>query len=557
MHGNIELLAGLPRAKNARYDYVGRPRCSPGTREGVLKEIGGWVSEDREHQIYWLNGGAGTGKTTVALTLAHSIETASTALGTTGFSNEGMLSASFFCSRDNSDRSNIHYIFPTLSYLLAQHDTAFRNELARIIKDSPDIAHAPPDQQCSQLLIEPLKAVNTNRPIMIILDALDECVDPRCPETILTSLASRIKEVNSLKVFVSSRPTSSTNDAFADDELRKLRAVFVLHDVEGDVVKSDIKNYITSRLRAKARLRKVDIDDWPPEHHVDMLVDKAAGLFIYASTVCEFIERPGNLPFMLQPIAEAPATGYTGVDALYRQLLNSAIQNMEESSIEEVRLIINTIVRLQNPLSSEDLGGLLGYPPLQIQGRLGDLQPVLVVPEKLEEHVRTFHASFHDYLADERRCLPRMYVSASSHHKHITTQALKSMQTLLKKDICGIGSKFKAEFSDLELQDLHKRFIPGHLNYACKHWVDHLCFVLTTDQDVELLQALDEFASTTLLFWVEALSFIGIVNTTLAIFERIRSWYDVSCICLRNRAFFTFTFPESKPSHCIDFQRAS
>jgi hypothetical protein len=507
---------------------VERPRCSPGTREDVLEKIQTWVSQDDEHQIYWLNGGAGTGKTTVALTLAHSIEAANIESSRHDFSDDSTLSATFFCSRDNSDRSNIHYIFPTLAHLLAQRDVAFRNELVGVIKGSPDIGHAPPDQQCSHLLIGPLKASGITRPVIIIIDALDECSDIRAPETILTSLASKVNDVDSLKVFVSSRPTSSTNDAFADDELRKRRAVFFLHDVERDIVKADIKSYIISRLQSKARLRKVAIDDWPPEHLVDKLVDKAAGLFIYASTVCEFIEKPGNLPYKLQPIAELPAKSYTGIDALYQQILNSAIVDMEEDSVDQVRLIINTVIHLQNPLSAKDLGGLLGFPPLQIQGRLGDLQSVIVVPENLDDNVHALHASFHDFLTDDIRCLPRMHIPTFFQHRTLALQALKTLQTLLKRNICEVGMKFKAEFSNSDLEDLHNKHIPGYLNYACRHWVDHLCFVKAAGKDVDLMEALNQFATTTLLFWVETLSLIGIVETVPGTLQRVRLWYEVS-----------------------------
>ena len=58
--------------------------------------------------VYWLNGLAGTGKSTIAQTIAERLFA------------EGQLGASFFCSRDFEDRSNLDLIFPTLAAQLHQ-----------------------------------------------------------------------------------------------------------------------------------------------------------------------------------------------------------------------------------------------------------------------------------------------------------------------------------------------------------------------------------------------------------------------------------------------------
>ena len=41
-----------------------------GTRKGVLQEIECWVTGELEQRIFWLNGLAGTGKSTIAQTFA-------------------------------------------------------------------------------------------------------------------------------------------------------------------------------------------------------------------------------------------------------------------------------------------------------------------------------------------------------------------------------------------------------------------------------------------------------------------------------------------------------
>ncbi|KAG6847220.1 hypothetical protein H0H93_009442, partial [Arthromyces matolae] len=142
----LEHLDKLPRAKDARYDYVDLPLCSEGTREGVLNQIMSWAKDKDAHQIYWLNGGAGTGKTTIALTIASMLA-----------KDTSIFSASFFCSRSSESRSDSRLIFPTFSYLFARCDVKLRNRIVRVIRQMPDVGHALPGEQLMKLLVDPLR----------------------------------------------------------------------------------------------------------------------------------------------------------------------------------------------------------------------------------------------------------------------------------------------------------------------------------------------------------------------------------------------------------------
>jgi len=73
----------------------------------VLQQLEDWLGNERGQHVFWLNGLAGTGKSTIAQTFAE-ITFA-----------EGKLGASFFCSRDFEDRSNLEAILPTLAFQLA------------------------------------------------------------------------------------------------------------------------------------------------------------------------------------------------------------------------------------------------------------------------------------------------------------------------------------------------------------------------------------------------------------------------------------------------------
>src|SRR6201992_226653 len=162
----------MHHVSGAGYRSGNRQGCLRGTRKNVLRQIESWLADEREQRVFWLNGLAGTGKSTIAQTFAEN-----------SFS-DGKLGASFFCSRDFEDRSNIQKIFPTLAFQLACRLPQFREELLPVLRTNPDVER---DSLCSQLetlLIRPFKT--TYIQTLIIVDALDECKDEEPASAILS-----------------------------------------------------------------------------------------------------------------------------------------------------------------------------------------------------------------------------------------------------------------------------------------------------------------------------------------------------------------------------------
>lgn len=65
------LVKDLPIAREAAFNSAGNiqmTECLPDTRVDILKEIEDWSTSSQGQCIYWLNGAAGTGKSTVART---------------------------------------------------------------------------------------------------------------------------------------------------------------------------------------------------------------------------------------------------------------------------------------------------------------------------------------------------------------------------------------------------------------------------------------------------------------------------------------------------------
>ena len=128
---DLSVLNNCRRAAGAAYQHGNRRGCLRGTREMVLNEIELWTRDFRRSPVFWLNGLAGTGKSTIAQTVSER-----------AFA-DGLLGASFFCSRDFEDRSNLQLIFPTLAFQLAHKYPTFRSALVPLLRLNPDVAYEP------------------------------------------------------------------------------------------------------------------------------------------------------------------------------------------------------------------------------------------------------------------------------------------------------------------------------------------------------------------------------------------------------------------------------
>jgi len=99
-------LSLLPFAENAPFNSYARqhePTCLPNTRVDLLHEIYKWADGQDKRCIFWLNGLAGTGKSTIARTVARR------------YFDQKRLGASFFFSKNGGDVSHTAKFFTSLA----------------------------------------------------------------------------------------------------------------------------------------------------------------------------------------------------------------------------------------------------------------------------------------------------------------------------------------------------------------------------------------------------------------------------------------------------------
>ena len=502
-------------ATGAQYRHGERKGCLKGTRGDVLNGIEIWTKDSSRLPVYWLNGLAGTGKSTIAKTIARRLFV------------DGLLGASFFCSRDFENRRNLQLIFPTLAVQLARKHPKFRSILVPLIQSDPEIAYESLCNQMEKLIVRPLNESGIST--VIVIDALDECEDEEPASAILSVLGRLVSKIPEVKFFVTGRPESRITEGFRLPLLAKLTDVFVLHEVEPYQVDSDIRLfYKTGFLELASRRR--GLDNWPTEEQLDRLCERAAGLFVYAAATAKFINDNKRNPrerldLLLRSQKIGAREGKT-LDLLYTSILQEAFGDDLEDD-PKTRSVLGAVVLAANPLSTSAIAALLGFDAEDVPPLLSSVSSLLILREDINRPVRPFHKSFPDFVTDPVRCSDkRFHISPPDHHLELLTGCLNLMNRTLEKDMCRLPDAV-ANSDVNDLKEKTEKHIDPALRYACLSWHTHLGDADATPADApKITPILHQFLETKFLFWLEVLSVLGAVRNAADALQVAADWLE-------------------------------
>ena len=518
------MLNNCRRAKGAEFRHGDRQGCLKGTRKTVLDEIESWSRDSAVSSVYWLNGLAGTGKSTIAQTICERIFA------------DGRLGASFFCSRDFKDRRNLHYIFPTLAFQLAHKYPKFRSILVPLLRSNPDIGHESLLNQMRMLIVEPLSSSDILT--VIVIDALDECMDEEPQSAILSVMGRLVEGIPNVKFLITGRPEPRIHSGFRLGLLRPLADVFVLHEVEPSVINTDIRLFLEPGLSELAKRQGIEQDGWPTDKHLDLLCERAGGLFVYAVATLKFLDHGFTSPSeRLDIIARAPGSttregkaklrSSTTLDSLYLSSFQNAFDGMDAEDDEKVRFVIGTVVLAVNPLPPSAIATLVGLGKAQVMNLLGMVHSLLKLPEDPDSPVLPFHKSFPDFITDPLRCSnKRFYVFPEDCHHKLALSCLKLMNESLEQNLLSLPDYAL----NSEVEDLQTRIgdcISVALQYACKSWYSHL--TEARGDVTAIVSALRSFLHQGFLAWLEVLSVIGAARDAVIALEKLVHWLREVC----------------------------
>ncbi|RFN54426.1 wd40 repeat-like protein [Fusarium flagelliforme] len=445
------VLSRLQIAAGASFDSQAEehnPTCLPNTRVDLLNQISEWVRDPSSQKLFWLNGMAGTGKSTVARTLAHS------------FAQSGHLGASFFFKRGEFDRDGLSKFVSTICAQLVENRPALALHTKATIDSDPHIFDKTTREQFSKLIAQASSSTTevpqNSNPIVIIIDAIDECVRQEDVELVI-HLFSHLK-TSRLKVLLTSRPELHIRTSF--NLVQGTYDSFTLHEIPRLTIGHDISTFLSHEL-AKIRIDyNVGVSKdrqlppgWPGELKVQTLTEMAVPLFIFAATVCRFLadRRLGSPNDELEEVLQYQAENWTSqLDATYLPILNKVLFGLgtkqKEKVITRFRETIGSIIILRSPLPRCALSRMLELSQDGLDGQLDMLHSVLDVPRD-DSPVRIFHASFRDFLIDPEKRGSWFWIDTKQAHRYIALRCLDLMETNLRKDICNINRPGTSRFS--------------------------------------------------------------------------------------------------------------
>lgn len=487
-----------------------------------MKDITEWTNDGTVNvpPVFWLTGQAGSGKTTIAYTIAKRFEEGETTI----------LGANFLCSRQFEETRNANRILPTIAYQLALKFGPYASSLHDNVTDISAVVHHDISEQMKELFVVPWsKCVVHNAVHLIVIDALDE-IDDSAGSIILGKLLTTINEhgLQGLKFLVTSR---------TDPKIESLcstfppQAVCRLQNVSAQDAESDIKTYLEGKLPA--------LIDRPELFH---LLERTQGLFLYAATFVKILCEPEGidpseqielLATLLSESSKLLSTSsdnLSPIDELYRHILYRAFSKFTGLLLTRRLLILYTFLCAAERISPSIAAMLMDTQDGIAKNVVEVLHAVLYIQDG---RVYWYHTSFVDFVLAESRSRFRIddknfdfWCNPLHHHKILAQNCFRTMQSApsgLRFNIGDIPSSYMMDSDHTE--ELSKRVsknIPPVLKYSCFYWAFHIQH--TRDTLNNLHRLIMDFLQIHVLFWIEAMNLLESVHQCNPSLYKARDW---------------------------------
>ena len=506
-----QLLRALDRIKpltGSSFDPDPKNCCMPDTRADLIETLVAFaVSEDTSRRLFLLSGIAGSGKSSVATSVAYSLY------------QRDCLTGSFFFKRDNDKLRIPANLLHTVAHSIARRHEPYMKALMAVLKASTTIEGEALSVQFDALLRKPLKMISSNPPpnqaiVAIVIDALDECDDPKSISSYLTEIVGLAPW---LRVIVTSRPL--------DDIMRGLEYMTRIDlfsvDASGDILKFTQSRFAPDGPLHRLRSRVTEED-------IEALARKAHGLFIWIKTVLSYI---ANLPYDWTKHKEmksilsssGAASPEKGVDELYLRVLHTA-GNSRDAVKDFVGFIYITSRNRALPckglhafITTSDPDTLVA--PEDLDDLRSKLAAVIYLDSETKA-LRVCHPSFLDFIGSQARS-QEFWSNPEVLDTMMAQRCFAIMKSGLKFNICELESS--RQCND-EISDLKQR-IPEELQYSAVYWLDHLTRSAIKEK---LKDAHDFLYHARLFYWLEVLSAVSEINAAV---QTLRDLVLTSKVC--------------------------
>ncbi|KAJ8691471.1 hypothetical protein PTI98_011040 [Pleurotus ostreatus] len=514
----------LPHADDAGLDPS--KSCADGTREAILTHIQKWVILPGAQRALLLYGVAGKGKSAI-------IHTVSRALGNVEKQQSSLANVAFFAFNRSVANRSIDKLLLTWAWGLASRDPHYLRYLRTL--DMEHVKGSPLDNQVKALLIEGLKHADSHRPIVFVIDALDECLELRPLLNLLDQIFSSSSDLpQNCRFLFTCRPNA---DILVGLDRSSLIERISLDDEQWLTVK-DIHIFVHEKL-----------GKWPDVAHlVNRVTDVAEGLFQCAALLCA--ELTGPQVSRERFIRKLEVGDFNTLYGTYEQVLEAYIDPQNELRLKAFKHLMASIFLVRSPQHRDTLLPLAAatlsrerqsaskpcgqWSALQSGEERSALESILPLLGSLlsgstfdanEVAVLPLHTSFRDFLVEPVKVPkgPDFSVDIGPRHQELLALAcLDITNAQLRFNMCGFDTSYALNSEIDGFQERAKKLDP-ELKYACQCAAYHLDKSLgqldeqVTPTDTQksraeelnhLRTALSFFLKNRFLYWLEIHSYM-------------------------------------------------
>ncbi|KAG8860677.1 hypothetical protein FRB91_001792 [Serendipita sp. 411] len=490
--------------------------CEEGTREDILNSIRTWASDiQMQSQIFWLNDAAGTGKSTIAATMARE------------WLLQTHLGGRFFFSPNSRMTQTTKEFCVTVAEDIASNQPTLAPIIRETIKELEQEQHSWFDIQLQRLVLDPLPGLETNHCIFLVVDALDNCINIEERSELLNAFIQCLPSVHHLKVLLTSRPLQDISVILKSSPL-----------VYGsDIQLLDIRNPPHSDIVIYVEKRLATITSISSEHR-GAIISNSEGLFLYAATICRMLEKSRRRAEVLKALSGLGVAGSIEkrMDWLYLSILKQA---RVDSNADDLLIgVLSMIVVAYQPISINTISIFLPD-NLQVDAFVQDLAGVLKDGNP-DRPIKVLHPTFREFLLSDRERANGFLIDPSASCMTMATACISTLEQMLDYDIFNLNASKQLLAHNYDVPDIGQiilRRTTAAERYASAYWAHH---VAESDISAELWTRVLIFLSQKLLNWVELMSWRGSIVSCIEGLSRLYRFAIVQRPAESGPGFLTF-----------------
>ncbi|CCA75212.1 related to WD-repeat protein, putative-Talaromyces stipitatus [Serendipita indica DSM 11827] len=454
-------------------------QCEPGTRVDLLARIRQWGDNPNSEQVFWLKDAAGTGKSTIAATMANE------------WIRERRLAGRFFFSPNIELNKRIKYFCRTVAADVACQFPELRRHIEDVLSELPSMeSRMDFTVQLSQAILEPIKQRGDDIAVFLVIDALDNCdIDDR--GYLLKALLTKLPEIHHLKILLTSRPIQDIADILDQSTLVCGQGVHLL-DINNPP-NDDIAIYVHSKLQVYS------IEDR------QRVIDHAKGLFIWAATFCRTLLQTRWGERLLKHLAHEAITG--SLDKLYLNVLRQAV---DEEGKDDLKKILQVVISAFQPVSTNSIITLLPH-VRRVNDLVQDIAGVIKDGHP-DRPLKVLHPTFRDFIASNEKRANGFVLQLTPSHSLVAAACLDVLKQL-SFDILGISKhdSFIPHNKNIDnVEELIETRTSAAMRYASSYWAHHIA---SSEEAWTDWDQVSSFLRTHLCSWLELMSWRRMVGS--------------------------------------------